>query len=65
MKHHLLASYHAALREGHTNFAAALAALYRQEHSKPPPSPDASAVAEYLNSKPPFEVVTSHDHPTH
>lgn len=64
MKHHLIARRDAALREGFTQFAASIEALYLREYGKPMPSPAASAVTEYLNSKPPFEVATNHDHPT-
>lgn len=65
MKPHLIACHAAAIRAGFTNYAASLAALYLQEYGKPMPSPAASAVGEYLNSKPPFPVATTNDHPTH
>ena len=65
MKRQLRALYHAALRDKQSNHAARIAAYYLREYGRPIPSSAASAVSEFLNSKPPFGGTTTHDHPTH
>ena len=60
MKHHLIASYHTALRDDCANFAASLAALYAREYGKPPPSQEAAAVKVFLDSSPPFDPTNNH-----